>query len=301
MMRFRDSEEMSLALKHTNVSAMQVSRGEFLATWMHLNFCDWSVQSISFEQGHSVCSGDAPQDHHAFVIPLAQSSGFRLLGCDVSDTNFAVYAPGSEHTDSTTSGCREVVLVAPASFDDVCEIEGRMLPRFGSHVTVGQLQSLSRLKAFLRHLDQSITATPPVASARALADALTRLLADALPHQASGGAVTGRPKMPRSAILKKIAAILDANDGQPIYAGELARAVGISQASLQRVFHELFGMPPARYLLLRRFYIARKRLRSKSADTVTEVASELGFWDHSRFSRTYRQLFREAPSETLRR
>ncbi len=89
--------------------------------------------------------------------------------------------------------------------------------------------------------------------------------------------------MPRSAILKRIGAILDANDGQPVYAGELAKAVGISQASLQRVFRELFGMPPARYLLLRRFYIARKRLRSKCAGTVTEIVSELGFCDHSRF------------------
>jgi hypothetical protein len=42
MMHFRDSEEMSLALKHTNVSAMQVGRGEFLATWMHHSLLDWS-------------------------------------------------------------------------------------------------------------------------------------------------------------------------------------------------------------------------------------------------------------------
>jgi AraC-like DNA-binding protein len=68
-----------------------------------------------------------------------------------------------------------------------------------------------------------------------------------------------------------------------VYAAELAQTVGISQASLQRVFHEWFGMPPARYLLLRRFYIARRRLRSKSADTVTEIASELGFWEHVAF------------------
>ncbi len=254
---------------------------------------------MSFEQGLSVCSGSAPKDRHAFVIPLARSAGFRLLGHHVSDTNFAVYAPGSEHIDATTPGCREVVLVAPPSFRTVCETEGRILPSNGSYIVDAREDCISRLKSFLYQLDH-LHGAAARACDRALADVLVRLLTDALPHQASGGAVPGRPKMPRSAILRQIVAILHANEGQPVYAGELAKTVGISQASLQRVFHEWFGMPPARYLLLRRFYLARERLRFKAAGTVTEIAGELGFWDHSRFSRTYRQLFGEAPSETLR-
>lgn len=283
---------------------MQVSRGDFLATWMHQSLEGWSLQFVGFEQGLSVCSGDAPKGQHAFVIPLVRSAGFRLLGQDVSDTNFAVYAPGSEHIDVTTPGCREAVLVAPPSFKDFCDTEDWLLPSGGSHIVDAPAHCISRLKSFLYHLGNLQAAAGPVIAVRscdqALADTLARLLADALTYQAGGGATPGRPKMPRAAILRQIAAILDASDGQPIYAGALAREVGISQVSLQRVFHELFGMPPARYLLLRRFYIARRLLRSKSADTVTEIVSELGFWDHSRFSRTYRQIFGESPSETLR-
>ena len=60
-------------------------------------------------------------------------------------------------------------------------------------------------------------------------------------------------------------------------------------------------MGPKRFLLLRRMHLARRALREAPADaTVTDIATEFGFWELGRFAVEYKALFGEAPSETLR-
>jgi AraC-like DNA-binding protein len=61
-------------------------------------------------------------------------------------------------------------------------------------------------------------------------------------------------------------------------------------------------MNPHRYLWLRRMHQARRALTVAGAETktVTEIATEHGFWELGRFAVAYRELFGETPSATLR-
>ena len=63
------------------------------------------------------------------------------------------------------------------------------------------------------------------------------------------------------------------------------------------------GISPKRYLWLRRMHLARRALWRANTErtTVTEIASDYGFWELGRFSVAYRLLFGESPSTALRR
>lgn len=305
---FLDTEELSQALRHANVTAMQVTPGRYCATLTRAAVGDWSLQYIRFEKGASVCVGDAPRDTHAILVPLSLAPRCRLLGEPLEGATLGIYAPGSEHADATSAGCELAVLVAPPGFAPHADREGLGLPRQGSHVRQVCQEGLGRLQHLLREIPGAVDELSQkhgrAAAESALRDALQGAIAEALRPIAAGrgeaGAGPGRPRMPRTAILKRIREILDSRRDQPIYAAELAAAVGISQPSLQRVFHEWFAMPPARYLTLKRLYLVRQQLRDRRGQTVTEVAGSLGFWDLSRLSKSYKAVFGQLPSDTLR-
>jgi AraC-like DNA-binding protein len=105
------------------------------------------------------------------------------------------------------------------------------------------------------------------------------------------------------AIMRRFRGALEANDAQPLYIPELCKVIGVSGRTLRVCCQEQLGMSPKQYLLLRRMHLARRALRDSASDitTVTEIATQYGFWHFGRFAGEYRSLFGEAPSATLHR
>jgi AraC family ethanolamine operon transcriptional activator len=81
---------------------------------------------------------------------------------------------------------------------------------------------------------------------------------------------------------------------------ELAQIAGVPLRQLQQGFKTYTGMSPAQWLRLRRLNGARRELLTSPGTTVAEVAMNWSFWHLGRFSNSYRALFQELPSETLR-
>jgi AraC-like DNA-binding protein len=73
----------------------------------------------------------------------------------------------------------------------------------------------------------------------------------------------------------------------------LAQQLGITQRHLQRLFKAQLQCSPQRWLREQRMRRAREMLRT--ADSVKEVAHELGFSSHSQFSRDYKSWFGQQP------
>jgi AraC family ethanolamine operon transcriptional activator len=83
----------------------------------------------------------------------------------------------------------------------------------------------------------------------------------------------------------------------PPSVAELCSSLGVSRRTLQSCFQTTWDMGPLSWLNTMRLNAVRRRL--KGAKSVTDVATELGFWHFGHFSRDYKALFGELPSETL--
>jgi AraC-like DNA-binding protein len=104
-------------------------------------------------------------------------------------------------------------------------------------------------------------------------------------------------------IMRRFREAIEENPDQPLYIPELCAAIGVSDRTLRVCCQEQLAMSPKHYLLLRRMHLARRALRGGSPreTTVTEIATQYGFWQFGRFAGEYKALFGEAPSTTLQR
>ena len=82
---------------------------------------------------------------------------------------------------------------------------------------------------------------------------------------------------------------------------QLAQIAGSSVRQLQQAFKAYTGMTPSHWLRLRRLNGAHRELLRAPEVTVAEVAMRWSFWHLGRFSSSYQALFKELPSETLKR
>ncbi len=77
--------------------------------------------------------------------------------------------------------------------------------------------------------------------------------------------------------------------------GRLAEEARLSPAKLARVLKRVFGMSPSQYLSRVRLNAASRLLKDTEL-TVSEVAVEVGFADHSAFTRAFRGAMGMTPS-----
>lgn len=87
---------------------------------------------------------------------------------------------------------------------------------------------------------------------------------------------------------------IDRQFEQDLQLGALARAVGMSTFHFARLFAELVGMPPHRYLLEARLRAAAAMLRDGRG--VTETCFACGFNNLSHFSRSFARRYGCSPS-----
>ena len=84
---------------------------------------------------------------------------------------------------------------------------------------------------------------------------------------------------------------------------ELCALICKSRRTLEYIFREATGTSPARYLQLSRLRRVHRKLSASwpQEASVTEIATRWGFFELGRFAGTYRRLFGEPPSQTLKR
>lgn len=94
-----------------------------------------------------------------------------------------------------------------------------------------------------------------------------------------------------------------AEPDEPLHVASLCCALAVSERTLRKAFHKIYGLPPYRHLRFLRLSQARGALLAADGQvvTVTEIATGFGFVELGRFSVEYRKVFGESPSKTLQR
>lgn len=103
-------------------------------------------------------------------------------------------------------------------------------------------------------------------------------------------------------VLRDLDDLLLDPDAAGVDVDDMANRLGVSRRTLFYALRKSIGLTPRRYQELLRLRRLRQMLRAASSDenTVTQLATDLGFGDLGRLSGKYRKQFGEYPHETLR-
>ncbi len=113
---------------------------------------------------------------------------------------------------------------------------------------------------------------------------------------------SSQPIASRRQVVERAEAFLNARIGESVSIAQLCRVAGVSERSLRNAFYDVRGMSPKRCAVRARLAEVRRALSGASGTrgAVTTIATDYGFFELGRFASTYKAMFGESPSATLR-
>ncbi len=303
VLAFSDPYEYAAAIRGTDIRIALTSPGKYQAELTLIGLDKLRMSAGYASLPHVACVGVSFRRHPVFFLADERQKPKRYGGSELLPGELLFIPSGSENHQSTPGEnywC-SMSLSAEDFPAAIQAVTGRDLPlptktskiRPQPHL-MERLQNLHKAARHLAVTAPDILARPEVARAIELQSvhALARCLMD-------GPAKVDRHR--RAPVMLRFERFLADNPGRPLYLTEVCAAVGVSDRTLRLHCMEHLGMSPCRYLLLRRMNLARRALSraGPAATTVTEIATDHGFWELGRFAVVYRQLFGESPSATL--
>jgi len=104
----------------------------------------------------------------------------------------------------------------------------------------------------------------------------------------------------KAGLARRIVRFAEANL-ELVSAGELARAFGLGLRALQRLFDEYVGVSPKWVIDRYRMLEAVEALNAGGAETLTDLAHRLGYFDQAAFNHAFERLTGAAPGTFLTR
>jgi AraC-like DNA-binding protein len=273
-------------------------------TWLKLR--DLELYRCS-ESAPRVAYLSLPTDR-IFISFLIRRSFVVCDGSRVRNGDFVFHSPdGHAHQRMTGASQWGLISLSAAQFAAITKaIIGRAIaaPFAGEIVrpTYAETRQFKLLVAQACHLAESrrnLVDHPEVARAlkHDLLHALTACLTsnDADRHNC----MTSRHR----GIMIRFEEILDKRLYDRLSVPALCAEIGVPERTLRLICADFLGVPPMRYVLLKRLNEVRSALRRANPDTnsVTDIARNHQFLQLGRFSDTYRSIFGELPSATLQR
>jgi AraC-like DNA-binding protein len=274
-----------VGLEARTISGTPLEATELNLQFETLQFAHVSANAHIVERGSRQIAR-MPSDNVALYFTLFGESVFYyrdgvhlqrpggLLVCDTNEPFMRGFA----------RGLREFVLTIPRiTFEQVSESS---VPRRPITMNFDRIPGANSHASALAELLSSTFAAPTTEEVDRAEETAMGLLRAIFSEEGS-----------RSASAHRIAAMLhiDRHLRDPsLSVASVARAVGISERHLSRIFSET-GTGIARVILDKRLDIARRILSTQGAPSIGEVAQQCGFSSHAHFTRSFRERFEETP------
>ncbi|MBY0225059.1 MAG: helix-turn-helix domain-containing protein [Hyphomicrobium sp.] len=309
-MTFDDAGAFSKALSKSNVVCMQTSSGILKFGLTILRLPELELHLTSMPVGACIALGDTAHDSVSFHVGLSVERSLNLMGTSAGTNCFAAYARGGELAIRAESGARLAYIVPSCkSMPELHELLSKDVglskarQSYRGNIEISELVSL---KALLDEIAHIIEFSPALLDRRATARNLSQSLLvqtfAVVRKQVATSTPVGGSQRSHVQIVTRVHDYLRQCPTEPVYVLDLCRVVGVSQPTLFRAFRQTLGIGPKEYLQIRRLHLSRQRLlQPDHTVSVHDVAYDLGFWHLGRFSRAYRAMFGETPSNTLRR
>jgi AraC family ethanolamine operon transcriptional activator len=305
----RDFMEMERELGAWDHQYRQVSSGAFRGRLLLTQTDSLGIFRNRWERAIHY-QGVAPKGTVGLAITLSQPGEARWMGQPVTADDVIVQPCGVEAEYISASLWDSVVFTIPeidflqqtADITHADPVEILRRPSVVHLTTQVAAQTREACAAYLGIAEQSLAnpdAPSPLAEmAKSAAELITRAVASSLPPR------DRKPSWSRHRqLIDKAVDYCEYREDEAIRISELCRELGVSERTLRFAFQSLTGMPPLAFLKRQRLNRIYRILRNSDPAEmlVKQVAYPHGFSHLGQFSRDYRQLFGEAPSETLRR
>ncbi len=296
---FNDFDAQAAQLHGYGQQYQQLSRGSFEGRFRAYNF--GHDLGIHFEMANRALaqSASTPPGRYLACLHSEPSLSF-ALNAETFSYNHIALCPESKVLEGKTAAGANVCCI---------DLSCKLLPDTGYNLrTARVLSDAARLRQ-LREMIQSglaaFTALDSPSSYPAavtgfkssLADLLWRMDARAREHT---GQVSRYTSARALQVFRRAREHIHCRLADGISIVALCRDIGVSRRSLEYVFRSVVGMGPGNYVrALQLNHIRRDLMSAASADvSIGIIAARRGIWHWSRFSRDYRLLFGELPSQT---
>lgn len=300
---FHSFEEYAAAVQHADIRVTLASRQQTNWALDYLPLGDMSVH-WGQDAGPNVVEGSSAAGGLTLFIPQQNANAIVGNGSRMETGSIMVLEPGSEFCMASETVNRWSSIFVP--FHQLMKPGVSVNATGRTHSVLSPTESGHRLQTLINNLGIAARNVPDAfwltSASTAVKRKITESVRAALVPQSAAALSPGRQMLSRAEITQAALRILDEHLDEHLPVGVLAGIIGISERTLRAAFEEYFGVNPARYLKLRTLHRARALLKSSDsgAVSVTEIAIGLGISELGRFSRDYRMLFNELPSETLR-
>ena len=304
-----DFIEMEDALSAWDHRYRQIGPGAFHGGLLHTQVGSLGIFRNRWERAIHY-RGAAPEGTIGIGLNMAQTGEPRWLGQRVAFDELIIQRCGTEAEylsgalwDSVVFAIPEAELaqqISDITHDDPEAILhglsfARLTPQLAAQL---RQASLAYLDTAARSLATPGAPSPLPAMAASVVGLIARALVSARPPCAP------KPSLNRQRqLIRKTEEYVAHLADQPLRIGQLCSELDVSERTLRHAFHRLVGLGPLAYLKTHRLNRAYRALRDDDPTEVLikQVALANGFTHFGQFSRDYKQLFGESPSETLQR